>query len=71
MLLAVKHGLGTIPEIQAVAYPDVLRKILNIPDSKLIVLGIALGYPDQDHPISQLRSEREPVDGVTLWYGFH
>jgi nitroreductase len=71
MLLAVKHGLGTIPEIQAVAYPDVLRKILSIPDSKLIVLGIALGYPDQDHPISQLRSEREPVDGVTLWYGFH
>jgi nitroreductase len=70
MLLATKYGLGTIPQIQAVVYPDVLRKVLGIPDSKLIVLGIAVGYPDQDDPINQLRSEREPLDNVSTWYGF-
>ena len=70
MLLATMHGLGTIPEIQAVAYPDILRKILNIPDSKLIVLGIAIGYPDWDHQVNQLRTDRESADGLTSWCGF-
>ena len=70
MLLATKYGLGTIPQIQAVVYPDVLRKVLGIPDSKLIVLGIAVGYPDWDDPVNQLRSEREPLDNVSTWHGF-
>jgi len=70
MLLATKYGLGTIPQIQAVVYPDVLRKVLGIPDSKLIVLGIAVGYPDRDDPINQLHSERELLDNVSTWYGF-
>ena len=70
MLLATKHELGTIAQIQAVVYPDVLRKVLGIPDSKLIVLGIAVGYPDQDDPVNRLRSEREPLGNVSTWYGF-
>jgi nitroreductase len=70
MLLATGHGLGTIPEIQAVVYPDVLRRVLGIPDSKVIVLGIAIGYPDWDDPVNQLHSEREPLDNVSTWHGF-
>jgi len=70
MLLATNHGLGTIPQIQAVVYPDVLRRVLGIPDSKVIVLGIAVGYPDWDDPVNQLRSEREPLDNVSTWHGF-
>jgi nitroreductase len=70
MLLATKYGLGTIAQIQAVVYPDVLRKVLGIPDSRLIVLGISVGYPDWDDPVNQLRSEREPLDNVSTWYGF-
>jgi nitroreductase len=70
MLLATRYGLGTIPQIQAVVYPDVLRKVLGIPDSKLIVLGIVVGHPDWDDPVNQVRSEREPLDNVSTWYGF-
>ena len=70
MLLATKFGLGTIPEIQAVAYPDVLRRELGLPNSKLMVLGIAIGYPNWDNPVNQFRSQREPLDKVTKWYGF-
>jgi nitroreductase len=70
MLLATSYGLGTVAQIQAVLYPDVLRKVLGIPDSKLIVLGIAVGYPDWDDPVNQLRSERAPLDSVSTWYGF-
>ena len=70
MLLAVQHGLGTIPAIQAVMYPDVLRSVLGIPDSKLLVLGIAVGYPDPNAPVNEFTSEREPLDSVTTWHGF-
>ncbi len=70
MLLATKYGLGTVPEIQAVAYPEVLREVLEIPDSKLIVLGIAIGYPNWDDSVNQLYSERDPLDKVAKWYGF-
>jgi nitroreductase len=70
MLLATKYGLGTIAQIQAVGHPGVLRKVLGIPDSKLIVLGIAIGYPDWDDPVNQLHSEREPLDNVSTWHGF-
>jgi nitroreductase len=70
MLLATKYGLGTIPQMQAVHYPDILRRLLQIPDSKLIVLGIAVGYPDWDDPMNQFRSGREPLDRIARWYGF-
>jgi len=70
MLLATKYGLGTIAQIQAVGYPVVLRTVLGIPDSKLIVLGIAIGYPDWDDPVNELRSEREPLGNVSTWHGF-
>ena len=70
MLLAPKYGLGTIAQIQAVAYPGVLRETLGIPDSKLILLGIAIGYPDRDDPINGLCSERDPLDMVSTWHGW-
>jgi len=47
-----------------------LRRVLGIPDSKVIVLGISVGYPDWDDPVNQFRSEREPLDSVSTWYGF-
>jgi nitroreductase len=70
MLLVTGFGLGTIAQIQAVAYPDVLRKALGVPDSKLIVLGISVGYPDWGDPVNQLHSEREPLDSLSTWHGF-
>jgi len=70
MLLALKYGLGTIAQAQAVHYPDVLREILDLPESKLVLLGIAIGYPDRDNPINHFSSERESLDDVTRWYGF-
>jgi nitroreductase len=70
MLLATDHGLGTIVQAQAVHYPNVLRQMLGIPSSKLVLVGIAVGYPDWDNPINQFRSDREATDSVVKWYGF-
>jgi len=70
MLLAAGYGLGTIAQAQAVAYPDVLRKALNVPDSKLFLLGIAVGYPDRDNKVAHFRSDKETVSSICKWYGF-
>jgi nitroreductase len=70
MLLATDYGLGTVAQAQAVQYPDVLRKALDIPESKLFVIGIAIGYPDEKDPINSFRSERESLDSMVKWYGF-
>jgi nitroreductase len=68
MLLATEFGLGTIPAIQPVLYPDVIRKILGLPDSKLLVMGIPIGYPALDDPVNQFRTEREPLEKVAKFY---
>jgi nitroreductase len=70
LLLATRYGLGTIVQAQATVYPDVLRHALEIPESKIILLGIAIGYPDWEHPINQFHTEREPLDSITSWHGF-
>ncbi len=70
MLLATHFGLGTIVQAQAVHYPNVLRQMLGLPASKLVLVGMAIGYPDWDNPINQVRSEREAVESVVKWYGF-
>ncbi len=70
MLLATHYGLGTIVQAQAVHYPNVLRQMLGIPASKLVLVGIAIGYPDWDNPINQVRSERETMETLVKWYGF-
>ena len=70
MLLATNYGLGTVAQAQSVIYPDIIRKVVEIPESKLIALGIAIGYPDLDIPVTQSRTQREPLDEVAKWYGF-
>ena len=70
MLLATHYGLGTIVQAQAVHYPNVLRQMLGIPTSKLVLVGIAIGYPDWNNPINQVRSERETMETLVKWYGF-
>ena len=70
MLLAPNYRLGTIALAQAVTHPDVLRRVLEIPDSLLAVVGIAIGYPDLDDPVNQRRSVRESLSQVVKWYGF-
>ncbi|MCK4863500.1 MAG: nitroreductase [Dehalococcoidales bacterium] len=70
MLLATSYGLGTIAQAQAVVYPDIIRKVLGIPEDKLIALGISIGYPDWDNPVTKGRTDREPLDSVVKFYGF-
>ena len=69
-LAALSRGLGTCIEGQGVMYPDMVRKHTGIPESKRIIICIAVGYPDWEFPANKLESTREPVDSITAWCGF-
>lgn len=69
-LAAMDHGLGTCIEDQGNLYPEVLREMAGIPDSKRIIISIAIGYPDPDFPANRVVTDREPADSLTTWVGF-
>ena len=69
-LAALSRGLGTCIEDQAALYPEVMRSFAGIPESKRIVISIAIGYPDWGFPANAVQSAREPIDAITTWCGF-
>jgi nitroreductase len=69
-LAALGFGLGTCIEDQGVLYPEVVREYAEIPESKRLIMAIAIGYPDWDFPANSLESTREEIDKITTWCGF-
>jgi nitroreductase len=57
-LLAVEQSLGSCCLAISVVYPDVIRASAGIPDDRDVVMGMAIGYPMEDHPGATFRSER-------------
>jgi nitroreductase len=70
MLAAFNYGLGTCTEYSVVIYADVLRRLLGIPQSKLIVLGMAIGNPDLNAPVNNFARPRYPLEALVTWRGF-
>ena len=68
-LAALNFGLGTCLDVAAIVYPEVIRSVVGIPESKKVAIGIAIGYPDWDFPANELRSTREPLENVATWRG--
>ena len=66
-LAALEFGLGTCIEDQSVFYPELLREHTGIPESKRVIIAIAMGYPDPDFPANHVRSDREPAENLTIW----
>jgi nitroreductase len=60
-------GLATCPIGLITAYEDEIKDVLNIPENKNVVIGIALGYPDQESPINRFKSYRENLDNFVRW----
>lgn len=69
-LTALNYGLGTCIENQGVMFPEVVRNFTPIPESKLLVTSIAIGYPDWDFPANKLETKREPLENFVTWCGF-
>ena len=68
-LVALNYGLGTCIGDQGIMFPEVVRKFTGIPESKRIIICIAIGYPDWDFPANKVKTNREPIDSIVTWCG--
>lgn len=67
ILMAAEAGIGTCFLAVSVLFCDVIRKHTGIPESDRILIGLAVGYPDENAPLNQFRSEREPLETFLRW----
>lgn len=67
VLVAHNLGLSTCPIGLINAYEDDIKEILNIPDNKDVVIGLALGYPDPESPINEFTSPRDNLEHFVRW----
>ena len=58
-LSSMEFGLGTCLQESWSMYPETAQKIVKFSESEILWCGIALGYPDEDHPINNYRTPRE------------
>lgn len=62
MLCAVEQDLATCAQFALAEYPDVVARHLSEFADKTLVCGMALGYPDNEAPVNQWRTERAKYD---------
>ena len=68
ILAAHSFGLGSCLQAALASYPDTVREFLGIPKTKLLVLGISMGYPDFEAPINTYQSTRIGLYDFVRWY---
>jgi nitroreductase len=67
VLTAHEFELGTCPIGLITAYEDEIKDLLNIPENKKVVIGVALGYPDWDIAINRFKSPRDDLEKFVRW----
>jgi nitroreductase len=67
VLTAHEFGLGTCPIGLISAYEDEIKDLLNIPEDKNVVIGVALGYPDWEVPVNQFKTQRDELEKFVRW----
>jgi nitroreductase len=70
MLGLVAQGLGSCPQFSVAGYPDALREELGLGPDRLIVCGLAVGYPDPAEPVNGYAPARAPLAEYARWHGF-
>jgi nitroreductase len=68
LLAAQAHGLATCPIGLISSYGEEVAQALDISEDKEIVLGLALGYADNESPINNFKTDREDLDDIRFWY---
>ncbi len=69
ILAAEANGLATCVEAALISYADVIRSHLSLPETDLVICGIALGFEDRDHPLNQFARPRKQLEDAVIYYG--
>jgi Nitroreductase len=64
------RGLDTCPQAAFADFHTLIRPVLGIPESQIIICGMALGYADPDATINRLATERAGLEHYASFNGF-
>ncbi|HWL89116.1 MAG TPA: nitroreductase [Polyangiaceae bacterium] len=67
MLGLVASGLGSCPQFSVAGYADAIRKHLGL-EGRLVVCGLAVGYPERSAAVNRFFPPRASVDEYVTWH---
>lgn len=70
MVAARARGLDTCPQQAFARFHRVISEFLELPETEMVICGMALGWADPDAVINRLQTEREPVARFAKFQGF-
>ena len=63
-------GLGAVINSQGIMQSPVVREHAGIPEDQVIMICVAMGYPDDSFPANDVISNRRPISEVATFVGF-
>ena len=63
------YGLDTCPQAAFAFMHPIIREQLGLPESEIVVCGMALGHIDPTEKANELRTVREDVDAFAVFLG--
>lgn len=67
---AWSRGLGCVINSQGIMQSPVVREHAGIPEDQVIMICVAMGWPDDSFPANAVVSERKSVDEAAVFVGF-
>jgi len=67
---AWSRGLGCVVNSQGIMQSPVVREHAGIPEDQVIMICVAMGYPDDSFPANAVVSKRKSVDDAVTFVGF-
>ncbi|NOT42707.1 MAG: nitroreductase [Alphaproteobacteria bacterium] len=67
---AWSRGLGCVINSQGIMQSPVVREHAGIPDDQVIMICVAMGFPDDQFPANAVVSKRKTVDEAAVFVGF-
>jgi nitroreductase len=67
---AWSRGLGCVINSQGIMQSPVVREHAAIPDDQVIMICVAMGFPDDSFPANAVVSQRKTVDDAAVFVGF-
>ncbi|GAB2960485.1 nitroreductase [Saccharothrix stipae] len=61
--------LGSCPQVSVAGYPDTVREVLGLGADRLVVCGLAVGYPDETAPVNAFHPRRAELSEYVRWHG--
>lgn len=64
MNAALDLGIGSIAQGAIAMHSDTVRRLLDLPEDRLVVCAVSFGRPADDHPVNQFRTDRAGLDDL-------